>query len=518
MIKKTILTGLFIALLALKPGWSTGIDVIVMVDTSESMFPFFDDLINYLIKDILEKRLNQGDTFYLLSFADEPEYELSAAITDATDLEKVIGRILLLNALGRYTDLITAINYLYAFTKSLQEQSEKLVLLLTDGIHDPPPGSPTDMDPDRVRETLLQSAQRIKREGWSVHILQMPLTDSQEDRPTKTSFLGDMAEVLETDIVPYSEEDKEVLDKVIGFPVLEFPGYVGEVSRRFKARFQVNNPAKAPVLLVLSEIRTDGYNILGKRITVRIKPEQKKRLSLPIKLPDSLPEGEHQLPIKLIFRDDSHIAPTQGILQFTYVPGRSILPYFLYLLILVVLLLLLYILIRLFIVLKNRIQELSFPQFYRTAAVGQKEKTFKRPLVMHVILQNSRIGFRNIHTVPSGRSCSVGGDGSTFLIYYVPMPRRIGVIVNDGKKYNFIPKRKEFFPNLTDPLYDCLDKDIQAVSSRGHEVTFTFKEYISPLEEINNLMHSIRYAEPEGLLALKKKEEEKKTAERAAQG
>ena len=47
-------------------GWSEGIDVVVMVDTSESMFTVFDDVVNYLLRDLLENRLHTGDSFHLL--------------------------------------------------------------------------------------------------------------------------------------------------------------------------------------------------------------------------------------------------------------------------------------------------------------------------------------------------------------------------------------------------------------------------------------------------------------------
>ena len=54
---------LIIALLGITAlAWTAGIDVIVMVDTSESMFPVFDDVVNYLIRDLLENRLHTGDS------------------------------------------------------------------------------------------------------------------------------------------------------------------------------------------------------------------------------------------------------------------------------------------------------------------------------------------------------------------------------------------------------------------------------------------------------------------------
>ena len=78
------------------------------------------------------------------------------------------------------------------------------------------------------------------------------------------------------------------------------------------------------------------------------------------------------------------------------------------------------------------------------------------------------------------------------------MPKRIGLIANDGKQYTFIPKREEYFPDLREPLPDCLNREIRALSRRGHQVTFLFQEYISPVEEINNLLRSVKYTGPRG--------------------
>ena len=177
--RRTALPALLIGMALLVAGplraSADGMDVLVMVDTSESMFPYFDNLVQYLIRDLLEERLRPGDSFHLLSFASEPEIELGVGIDDNLSVEKVIGRILLLQPLGKYTDLVSAVQFLYTYVKVLPQKNKKTILLLTDGIHDPPPGSPYfGWSPEQVHEELLASAREIQREGWSVHILQVP--------------------------------------------------------------------------------------------------------------------------------------------------------------------------------------------------------------------------------------------------------------------------------------------------------------------------------------------------------
>jgi hypothetical protein len=361
--------------------WSAGIDVVVMVDISESMFPVFDDVVNYLLRDLLENRLHQGDSFHLLSFADSPEKEVQISIEETSDLTEVIDRIFLLKPLGQYTDLIAAVDFLYDYTRSIPEQNKKLILLLTDGIHDPPPGSPNRLESGDVLARLLESSEKIKHEGWDVHILRMPgerePDDSTEELGTTgQDLLEELSEQLETDVLIYEEVEKESLtDQLTG---------LSRVDRR-----------------------TLDWRILS---------------------------------------------------------WQTPLPY---------------------------LMDAAFTRFFAGIAETRKGRRSIRPLIMKVDSQNPNIGTRNIHSVPPGARRSVGGDGSTFLIYYIQMPRRIGEIRNDGKQYRFVPKKSEYFQDLNKPLADCLGKQIRAVSTRGREVTFHFHEYVSPLEEINRLMRSV---------------------------
>jgi len=401
--KAVFLTLLLVCLSAL--AWPAGVDVVVMVDISESMFPVFDDVVNYLLRDLLENRLHQGDSFHLLSFADSPEEEVQITIEETSDLTEVIDRILLLEPLGQYTDLIAAVDFLYDYTRSIPEQNKKLILLLTDGIHDPPPGSPNRLESGDVLARLLESSEKIKHEGWDVHILRMPGEtvpggSAEEIAIPGQDLLKELSEQLETDVLTYDEVEKESLtDQLTG---------LSRVDRRII-----------------------DWRVLGWQIT---------------------------------------------------------LPYLIYGL---VALILIGIIIVLVFIIRHRLQDAAFSRFFAGIAETRKGRRSIRPLIMKVDSQNPNIGTRNIHSVPPGARRGVGGDGSTFLIYYIQMPRRIGEIRNDGKQYRFVPKKLEYFQDLNKPLADCLGKQIRAVSARGREVTFHFHEYVSPLEEINNLMRSV---------------------------
>jgi hypothetical protein len=115
------------------------------------------------------------------------------------------------------------------------------------------------------------------------------------------------------------------------------------------------------------------------------------------------------------------------------------------------------------------------------------------PLIeMIVTTQNRHIGMRNVHYLRPGSSATVGGGSSTFLVYFVPVPHGMALLTYDGKKYTFVPKKDELFPSLAGQLPDCLGKPIPAQSSRGYKFTMVFHTFVSPLEEVNRLMRSIR--------------------------
>jgi Mg-chelatase subunit ChlD len=503
--------------------WAVGIDVVVMVDISESMFPVFDDVVNYLLRDLLENRLHQGDSFHLLSFADSPEKEVQITIAETSDLTDVIDRILLLKPLGQYTDLIAAVDFLYDYTWSIPERNKKLILLLTDGIHDPPPGSPNQLESGDVLARLLESSEKIKREGWDVHILRMP-GETEPDGSTEKAgttgqdLLEELSEQLETDVLTYDEVEKESLtDQLTGFSTLQFPDPLGRVRRRFEATFHITNHSAQSQGYSLIEILSNGRTLLRSSVSVAVPANQSADLVVPMRLPRGLPAGKQSLPIELAFADpEARIAPLQGDIELDYAPrinwqslsrqirdwqilgrqpqGRQTLgrqpplPYLIYGL---AALILIGVIIVLVFIIRHRLQDAAFARFFAGIAETRKGRRSIRPLIMKVDSQNPNIGTRNIHSVPPGARRSVGGDGSTFLIYYIQMPRRIGEIRNDGKQYRFVPKKLDYFKDLDKPLADCLGKQIRAISARGRQVIFHFQEYVSPLEEINRLMRSV---------------------------
>ncbi|MCK5672444.1 MAG: VWA domain-containing protein, partial [Spirochaetales bacterium] len=182
--KKFLITAVLF-LIFIQFGISEQIDNIVLLDTSESMFPYYSGTIDYLIEDIVQKQLQSGDTFHLLSFNDFPEYEISRTIRSEIEIKEIFNRILLLQPIGKYTDLISAFSFLYEYTEKLQLNSLKRIIILTDGIHDPPPESPYPVSSDNITN-IVKISENMRRQGWDVSLVQFPIINASDGSSSGT--------------------------------------------------------------------------------------------------------------------------------------------------------------------------------------------------------------------------------------------------------------------------------------------------------------------------------------------
>jgi hypothetical protein len=112
-------------------------------------------------------------------------------------------------------------------------------------------------------------------------------------------------------------------------------------------------------------------------------------------------------------------------------------------------------------------------------------------LTLRVLGQNPNIGKRNIRAMHSGGRASVGGGSSDFLVFLLPVPRRVAWLYFDGTDATLVPARPEFFPDYDAPIEGCLGKDLRMVTARGKELTLRFERYVPPVERINKLLHCI---------------------------
>ncbi|MBN1799014.1 MAG: VWA domain-containing protein [Spirochaetales bacterium] len=505
--------------------WSENIDVIVMVDTSWSLWQPFDDIVNYLINSMVDEIVHKGDTFHLLQFSTKTKVEITEQITDGDTRVLIKTKVQQLKAplrIGKYTDLLGAIHFLYDFTDARPADSEKLIVLITDGIHDPPPGSKYALDYEQLKQEFIAKAKQIKNKGWNIHILRIPLIDPEtgevitDGLDERAKLLDEMARELGITIQQYSPDgNKDLLATTTGFPQIIFPQDLGKKPGRFEIPFLIKNNKTEEIKVKLIRIEYKGENILNTAsIEKQVSSQSTANLNTPVKLPSDLEQGPQRLPITLIFEGDTRIISSKGELIFTYAKEtglefRELLFYYLLpaLGIAIVIVLILLVVTSL----RKKSHEEKFAAVVTdtqapVATVVREPKKMKPgdkkisqayadvsfPIEMIVELQKRHIGFRNIHKIHRNKCLSVGGGHSSFLIFLVPVPSRIAEISFDGRTFTFTPLKKEYFPHLSGPIKNCLETEIPAVSAKGYELSLSFHRYISPLEQLNELMRSIR--------------------------
>ncbi len=475
-------------------------DFVVLLDVSESVFPIFDDLVNYLIKDALYYQLSFGDTFHLLSFAGHTETILEQTIRNEDDIEFIVSTILLLHPLGKYTDLIGAMETLYRYVQGLPVAGDKEILILTDGIHDPPPGSANNFSQEEVSRQLAGIAENIRRQGWEVHILRLP-SDGALSSETAPLFderdnLGTLSEILDIETTEYTtEKNGEISNLTFGSPSVGFPTHLGKVNPRFKVPLTITNYQDNQLLIKLSAVMYAGENILEKPVVTVIKEHDEKIITPRITAPRSFGQGENSLDISLVFEDDLKVAPNRGVIHFylkkTREQGRESTLSFLMTSVLIVIVVT--VILVLFFIVKNILWRSSgvagsHARVQYETATASPGKGYT-PIELFVSGQNKHIGLRNVQLMSTGSKKGLGGKGSSFIIFLLDFPRNIGEITCEGETYTFYPLRYEFFPEHEGAVENCLGREITAISKKQRGIRFVFRKYVSPLEKINKIMH-----------------------------
>ena len=504
---------------------SDQIENIVLLDTSESMFPYYSGAIEYLIEDIIQEQLQSGDSFHLLSFNDFPEYEISRTIRGEVEIRELLNRILLLQPFGQYTDLISAFSYLYEYVDKLPANSIKRLIILTDGIHDPPPGSPYPVSPDN-KDDVIKISEKMRRQGWDVTLIQFPqddLTSSESNIPKsngdeaeiKNNLFPVIAETLDKEVISFDNENKSINHEVTGAPEIIFPKDLGTVGKSFRVDFTVINHSVDPVLLKLNGIIFGNENLLDSAKSLKLEGGEQGILETLINLPDRWPGGSYNSTIKLEFSDSYRAFPRNGVLSFYFdlnTNASDISKIFntrllLYIIIgIIILFALVYILIKAFSSIsidssrkgkperrKVKLSKSAVSSGIRNRHIEIEKIREPGQIAIEMVVknQNRQIGHRNIHLLGKDHPRSVGGAGSEyFLIFIIETGKRIGEIVLENGVINFIPKSMDFFPDFPgNKLVNCLNKPIRVMNNGGIETTIIFKEWISPALKLNRIMH-----------------------------
>lgn len=542
---KRIILILLLAAICAFPISAKPIDVVVMLDTSESVLPIYEDLVNYIVKNVLTNHVRFGDTFHLINFDSNPELIYSGQLQNSDDLEKVVAALFLLNPLGKHTDLILALKYLNQYVSSLSDSGNSEVIILTDGIHDPPPGSPFmniyEMDEKTGEKiNLLENELKsITRNGWNVSLVRLPETVNTENEAgtadsasagnssssgssssggteladsdaTGTDYSDNAipgnsdnnifsftdkssSKIYQTDFVNRDSETDN--NTATGSPRIVYPATTGKIKYHFSLPVEIENFYSKPILLKLDRVLFQGIDILTEKKSIKIDEKQKKKIAVDLQLPYSVEPGNLDLDIKLDFSDSNRAYPENAVIHA--ILKKSVSDFFKDLNMLIKIIFLLIIaaaLIVFFIIFFSSFVHVSVKDTYKVIKKDFEEMVSDkglRPLALKVIGQNdTRIGTRNIHSFNDKSVKTLGGGHSSYLVFLYKLPSHIAEISHYDGKYILTAKNSGFFPDISEETMEIsMNRIIRIKTENGMIIECYFYEYISPLEKINSIMN-----------------------------
>ena len=151
-------------------------DVIVLMDTSGTVLPYYEVINQRVLQSIISKFVRIGDSFHLISFSAVPRYEMSQKINTEADLSRVVSRFMLLYQLGQSADFLSGINFAGHYMTQLPSQQQKILIIISDGIFNPPASSPyRNYTGEQVKTELAKISASIRANGWKVYYVKLPL-------------------------------------------------------------------------------------------------------------------------------------------------------------------------------------------------------------------------------------------------------------------------------------------------------------------------------------------------------
>ena len=466
------------------------IDLILLLDTSTGMSSSYDNVNNYITGGFLTEFLRVGDTFHLIAFSQSPRLDVARRIAVTGDVETIIARMMLQYPIERGSNISGAITYAEQYIAGLPSRPKKIVLVSTGG--------------SDTANLVSAANQRLSSRNATLDFVQVtpgrPITNVPSSGRTPPQIQGG------------------------GAPIGGGIGFTGETGETIDG--QRIGETGGPGRILPSE--RPGQQITGDNsdgITDIVTDGGIQDRS------DGLSEIEGGIDGQRIDDEYSIAYPAPGTMTeksgFSFTDNLPLLIGLILLLLLIIGLIMLFSFRRLGSS-PNRVmaqvasggpggtrERVDHSKDLARYAAGQNRRTtpysdrpYKPdsaapvvinphgPLLLNLFVedQNTAIGKRNIHSLKSGYSLSVGGGkGDGFLIFLVPIPGNIGELRRNGSQLTFIPKKAKYFPDLgSNELRDCLNKTIRIISDKNYELRFRFEMYEDPLAALNRMLNSIK--------------------------
>lgn len=316
-------------------------DVLVLMDTSGTILPWFEDINTRILSEIARRFVRPGDTFHLVSFNSRVHLEVAQSIRTEADVSRIVSRFMLLFPLGQNSDFLSGLQYTQQYISSLTQSSRKIIIIISDGIFNPPPSSPfASLEGPEVERELNQMASRIRADGWDVYYVKIPFPKNAVIRNLQGSLVSSATTADgETDIKEYVDISQSFtnaldinstqlpegdiplnfVDGLLAMPEIRFPAHLGKRGRWFSVPFKISNPVDKTLSIELTGVFWNGINILERNTFLTLRGNKKATLRAPIVLPDTLPAGDTELAVTLAFSQNLRVVPQSGTLSLELV-------------------------------------------------------------------------------------------------------------------------------------------------------------------------------------------------------
>lgn len=318
-------------------------DIVVLLDSSRSMLPYYSQVVEFVVTGVLKDYARAGDAFHLLSFSDNAQLEIAQPLRTQADVQSALARLYLLYPVAKSTDLVGALRYLLQYLAKLPEAGDKHIVLVTDGMHSPPPGSANAaLSADQVRAELEKAAGRIRERGWTLRIVRVPFDGQGQagaapgatgqagaaepgaaepgaDSPSAGDYLDSLAAAAGVAVSPFDPSDAAAtLNDAVSIVAVGYPDPLGERERSFKLPLELRNPSSKPMdVEAVALLLEDGYDALRGKAFLRLAPGASGTLQLSVELPAELERGELSLRVEPRFSGGLRASPPYGAIRLT---------------------------------------------------------------------------------------------------------------------------------------------------------------------------------------------------------
>lgn len=150
-------------------------DIVVLMDTSGTILQYYDDVNKRVLNEISDKFIRKGDNFHLLSFNASTRYEMSQVINTEADISRIVSRFLLMYPLGQNSDFLSALKYCKQYASKFPAGNDKIMIVISDGIFNPPPNSEfKNYGGEQVKTYIAKTAGDLRAENWKVYYVKLP--------------------------------------------------------------------------------------------------------------------------------------------------------------------------------------------------------------------------------------------------------------------------------------------------------------------------------------------------------